>query len=70
MYERDYGCGNGLHPETRKRIREVFEGNRCCVCDCASERLFGGRFYCPEHYPKNRTRVRNPRVFHCAVSTE
>lgn len=70
MYDPDNGTARGLHPETVKRIREVFEGNRCCECDAASERLLGGRFYCIAHYPKNRRRALEPQVYHCSIAVE
>lgn len=67
MYEVETQERFALHPETLKQIREVFEGQTCTTCGDRAERLVGGKFYCPEHYFKNRKRTTSPRIYRCAV---
>jgi hypothetical protein len=62
------GVGIDLHPETRRRIAAVFGGESCSVCGCPAVRLYGGRFYCARHYPKNKAVARPPRVYHCGFT--
>lgn len=70
MYEVENPERFGLHSETRKRIREVFEGRTCTTCGSRAERLFGEQFYCLGHYPETRKRACSPRVYRCAVAVE
>jgi hypothetical protein len=61
---------NGFEPETLRRMREVFEGHTCAKCGAAAARLWGGKFFCKEHYPKSEKQHRSPRVYHCQIAAE
>ena len=67
MDESKTGARSGLHPDTLRRLREVFEGQICCRCGAAAVRLFGGRFYCVRHRVKDTTAPNLPRVYRCPV---
>jgi len=67
MYEADGSAGSSLHPETLRRIREVFAGRTCSVCGAAAVRLYAGRFVCLAHYPKTPRNLRPPRVYHYRI---
>jgi CheY-like chemotaxis protein len=57
-------AGIDLAPATRRRIAAVFGGQACAACGCPAVRLYGGRFYCARHYPRNKAVARPPRVYH------
>jgi hypothetical protein len=70
MYEAYEGLGSSLHPETQRRIREVFGGQTCSVCGAAAARLSGGRFFCVGHFQVTRRNPRPPRVYHCRLAVK
>jgi len=68
-YETSSEMSRGLAPETRQRIREVFGGQACVTCAAPAARLYGGQFYCPDHFPRRpAAESRQPRVYRCAIA--
>jgi len=65
MDESKTGAGSGLHSDTLRRLREVFEGQICCICGAAAVRLFGSRFFCVRHRVKDTTAPSLPQVYRC-----
>jgi hypothetical protein len=55
MYEAYEGLGSSLHPETQRRIREVFGGQTC---------------FCVGHFQVTRRNPRPPRVYHCRLAVK
>jgi hypothetical protein len=52
-----------LHPDTVRRIREVFGGHGCCKCGNVAARFCNGRFYCAGHFvPAHRKKDETPKV--------
>jgi hypothetical protein len=69
MYEAE--SGTGLHPETLRRMEELFGGHLCTVCRADAARLCAGEFYCHEHCPRNPVYTPGPcRVYHCHLAEE
>jgi hypothetical protein len=68
MYESAKEVASQLHPDTLRRMREVFAGETCAVCRAPAARLCGDQFFCHEHYPQSKPAPRTPRTYHCAVN--
>lgn len=69
MYESDRGM-SGLHPDTLRRMRELFSGHVCSVCQVPATRLRGEQYYCHEHHPHSHDMCRSPRVYKCQLTVE
>ena len=68
MTEPEEGTGIDLHPETLRRIEDVFGKESCYVCGLPAVRLYGGRFFCAQHYLKGKTPSTPPRVYRCTIT--
>jgi hypothetical protein len=70
MYETDRDPADKLHPETLRRMREVFGGHGCAMCPAPAARLCGGEFFCHAHYPKAQKATHTPRVYRCLAAVD
>lgn len=68
MYDAESEPADRLHPETLRRMREVFSGHACARCPAPAARLCGGEFYCHTHYPKAPKATHTPRVYRCLAA--